>query len=629
MNDLVRDNVLVTAEIKDDPAKEVRTVSDLILEYLIQIDVDRIFGIPGGAIEPLFDAIARLERRKLTVSDRDFAHKAQSRGERSNSSAIKIVVARHEAGAAFMADGYSRESGRLGVCCATTGPGTTNLITGVASAYADRIPMLVITPQTALPHFGRHGLQDSSGDAIGVVEMFATCTRYNTFVSHAEQLEGKLFEAIYTAYRNPRGPVHLSIPMDILNQPVVTETPKFHVATLLRQPQSYDKQGTEALIEILSKNEKVVMFLGAGCLHDADIIVAFAELINAKIVTTPAGKGCVSAYHPLFCGVFGFAGHQSATDTLVDEGVKTVLAIGTTLGELETGGWCNTAILNDKLIHVDWAKENFSRSPMARLHVFGHIKILFATLIDTFSNRGDERTIGGMKLLETLSPSLSDYKSANKRQKLMALSQVANAKHGTNKDIKGQLIKPQLLMRELPRRLADSTHYYIDAGNAWAWATHLLHLRDAAAYQIGMGFGAMAWAIGAAIGAAIGGKKKVPIACITGDGSYLMSGQEITVAVAEQLPVIFVVLNDNCLGMVKHGQALGGGEPIGFQLPQVDFAAMANSVGAQGYVIKNTIELLEFDYEQLYHNNGPSLLDIHIDGDEVPPMGARMKTLDR
>ena len=626
MGDTVHDDALVSINTLEYPGREIRTLSDLILEYLVQIDVDHIFGIPGGAIEPLFDAIARLERRSFSVSDRDFDHKVQSRGERSNNRAIKMVVARHEAGAAFMADGYSRVTGRLGVCCATTGPGTTNLITGVASAYADRIPMLVITPQTALPHFGRHGLQDSSGDAISVVEMFSTCTRYNTFVSHAEQLEGKLFEAIYTAFQDPRGPVHLSIPMDILSQPVAIEMPKFHVATLLRQPKSFDEQGAAALIEILARKERVVIFLGAGCLHDAEIIIKFAELINARIVTTPAGKGCISAYHPLFCGVFGFAGHQYATDVLTSDDVKTVMAIGTTLGELETGGWCSTAILNEKLIHIDWEKENFSRSPMARLHVFGHINSLFEMLISRFSD-GEERE--SMQLLDSLSPSLRDFNAANMVQKRAALSEVMRSSRRASNDVAGQLIKPQMLMCELPKRLAGDTQFFIDAGNSWAWATHLLHLRHSGTYNIGMGFGAMAWAIGASIGASIGGNKAVPTVCMTGDGSYLMSGQEITVAVAEKIPVIFVVLNDSCLGMVKHGQKLGGGEPIAFQIPCVDFAAMAMSVGAKGYAINNTIELLEFDYAQLYQHEGPSLLDIHIDGDEVPPMGARMKTLDR
>ncbi len=625
MSGLVREDNLPDADA------HIRTVSDLILEYLIQINVDHIFGIPGGAIEPIFDAIARLERREFTVSDRDFSHKVQSRGARSNRGFVKMVVARHEAGAAFMADGYSRETGKLGVCCATTGPGTTNLITGVASAYADRIPMLVITPQTALPNFGKHGLQDSSGDAIGVVEMFATCTRYNSFVSHVEQLEGKLFEAIYTAHRNPRGPVHLSIPVDILSQSVEARTPQFHVATLLRQPRCFDQQGTSALAKILSQCKQVVMFLGAGCLRDAHIIIPFAELINARIVTTPAGKGCISAYHPLFCGVFGFAGHQNATNVLTSDDVDTVLAIGTTLGELESGGWCGDSILNEKLIHIDWASENFSRSPMARLHVFGHINILFKTLISMFSNMNSRSGNTPLKMLETLPPYLCDDISTTKKQKLVTLSQVVAGQSGAydHHETQQYLIKPQMLMRELTRRLADNTHYYIDAGNAWAWATHFLHLKHAGTYQIGMGFGAMTWAIGASIGAAIGRNKKIPVVCITGDGSYLMSGQEITVAVAEKLPVVFVVLNDSALGMVKHGQQLGGGEPIGFQLPRVNFSQMAIAVGAKGYTISSHRELLEFNYEKLYQNEGPCLLDIHIDGGEVPPMGVRMKTLDR
>jgi len=615
-----------------------RTVSDLILEYLAQIDVDHIFGIPGGAIEPLFDAIARRVQTKPIVSDRDFKYKVQSRGERSHSGIVNMVVARHEAGAAFMADGYSRETGKLGVCCATTGPGTTNLITGVASAYADRTPMLVITPQIALPNFGKNGLQDSSGDAIDVVRMFEPCTRYNTFVSHVDQLEHKLFEAIHTAFRHPRGPVHLSIPMDILKQSIGNKTAQFHVATLMRQPQSFDRQGFDALLNILKKSKKTVLFLGAGCLQNAHIIVAFAQLINAKIVTTPAAKGCISAYNPIFCGVFGFAGHKSAKDVLTNKENDTVLAIGTTLSELETGGWCSESILNEKLIHIDSAMENFSRSPMACLHVFGHIMPLFKALIKAFSDiKGYTPDIS--PAIQEVPPSSlyvrprgCGFFSAGKLVEISSRSHLMPdgfGRYHKHAAPKQQLIKPQFLMCELTKRLPENTHYYIDAGNAWAWATHYLHLKRAGSYQIGMGFGAMAWAIGASIGAAIGRQKKTPIACITGDGSYLMSGQEMTVAVAEELPVIFVVLNDQVLGMVKHGQKLGGGEPIGFELPRVNFAMMADAVGAKGYEITTLDEFLEFDFKKACSQKGPILLDIHVDAEEVPPMGTRMKTLDQ
>src|SRR5512145_733167 len=151
-----------------------RTYSDVIVEYLEQFGVEYVFSVPGSPLGPIYDALARSERRG---------------GSRS-------VLARHEGGAAFMADGYARETGKVGVCCATTGPGATNLITGVAGAYADHVPMLVITPQTPLPTFGLGPFQESSADAMDIVGMFEHCTRYNSLVSHPDQLEKKLAAAL-------------------------------------------------------------------------------------------------------------------------------------------------------------------------------------------------------------------------------------------------------------------------------------------------------------------------------------------------------------------------------------------------------------------------------------------------
>lgn len=548
-----KDNISETAAL-------TRTVSDLILEYLIQIDVDHIFGIPGGAIEPLFDAIARQKRRKTVMNGRDFTHKVQRRQDRQNIKSIKMITTRHEAGAAFMADGYSRETGKLGVCCATTGPGATNLITGIASAYMDRTPILVITPQTALPNFGKHSFQDSSGDAISIVDMLAPCTRYNTFVSHIEQLEGKLFEAIYTAFSHPRGPVHLSIPMDIMAQSIEMKGPLFHVASMLRQFNSYDRQGYLALCKLLMKTKKIVLFLGEGCLGYSDKIIEFAGLTGARIVTTPSAKGCVSAYHPLYRGVFGFAGHESATKTLVDDSVEMILAIGTTLSEFETSGWCDKAILNEKkLVHIDAEKENFSRSPMARLHVYSHLETLFDELIKHISNEKNrweyECLLANGRT--DLNNDLSSHESGSFIPKqILASNESAHFNRGNFSDL-AKPVKPQCLMLELSQRLPAKTRFIVDVGNSWSWATHFLHMKEAGKYRVGMGFGAMGWAIGAAIGTALA-EHEGPVVCITGDGSYLMSGQEITVAVECKLSLIFVILNDHSWGMIKHGQRLGG-----------------------------------------------------------------------
>jgi acetolactate synthase-1/2/3 large subunit len=183
-------------------------------------------------------------------------------------------------------------------------------------------------------------------------------------------------------------------------------------------------------------------------------------------------------------------------------------------------------------------------------------------------------------------------------------------------------------MRDLAMRFPVSTRFLVDAGNSWAWATHYLLPRSSGLYRVGMGFGAMGWAIGGSVGTAFG-CPGTPVVCITGDGSFLMNGQELTVAVAEKLPVIFVVLNDQALGMVKHGQLLGGGEPVAFELPPVDFAQIAQAMGAQGKTVRTTRELESLDIEGICRRSGPTVLDIQIDSEEVPPMGARLKNLKR
>lgn len=159
-------------------------MGDLLVAYLNQLGVEYVFGVPGGAIEPLYNALARSERN----------------------GGVRAVVARHETGAAFMADGYARNTGKLGVCCSTTGPGATNMITGVASAYENNVPMLAITAQTAISTFGKGAIQDSSYTGINTIGLYQHCTRYNTLISHPAQFEQKLSAAIMSAMGSPAGP---------------------------------------------------------------------------------------------------------------------------------------------------------------------------------------------------------------------------------------------------------------------------------------------------------------------------------------------------------------------------------------------------------------------------------------
>jgi acetolactate synthase-1/2/3 large subunit len=179
------------------------------------------------------------------------------------------------------------------------------------------------------------------------------------------------------------------------------------------------------------------------------------------------------------------------------------------------------------------------------------------------------------------------------------------------------------------------TCFLSDAGNSQAWAIHYLHPRVPAGigrlaseerFRACSEFVSMSWAVGAAVGTALGAPG-MPVVCITGDGSFLMGGQEITVAIQERLPVIFIILNDAALGMVKHGQRLAGSEQIAFELPEIDYCAMAKAMGAEAYIIRSIRDLRELDIESLCRRPGPTLLDVRIDREEIPPIGMRLRVL--
>jgi acetolactate synthase-1/2/3 large subunit len=576
---------------QSDIASEVlySTCADIIVDYLKQLDVDTVFGVPGGAIEPFFNALARSER----------------------SGGPRLVVARHEAGAAFMADGYYRETGKIGVVCSTTGPGATNLLTGVSSALADEVPMLVITAQTPLPKFGKRALQESSCTAIDTVGMFRHCTQFNTLVSHHEQLESKLVSAFMAAHRVPNGPVHISIPSDILRAPAKART-RIHADLLVHDFSMSDESAIQKLNEKLARVDTIAMFIGNGAGGASRQIMEFAELTNAAFVTGPMGKSWVDETHPQYRGVYGFAGHDSARQLFQSDDVDLIIAVGAALSELGTGGWKNE-LLNTKLVHIDSSVEHFTRSPMANLHVFGNIDTIFERLIENVKTaRSWGRkwvTIPGRNLEKNL---LGTYATLNDPQKCVS---------------DAVPVKPQRLMTHLSQNLPADTRVFVDAGNGWAWATHYLALsNNTGNYRLAMGYGSMAWAIGAAIGSGLG-NREAPTLCIVGDGSYLMSAQEITVAAQQSLPVVFLVLNDAAMGMVMHGQKLGDQESIGWELNQVNYAAMAESMGIDGVVIEHPRQLLTLDFEELFRKQGPTLIDVRIDRDEVPPMADRVKGL--
>lgn len=580
-------------------------VSDLIASYLEHIGVEYVFGIPGGAIEPLYNALARSGRR----------------------GGPRPVVARHEAGAAFMADGYARETGKLGVCIATSGPGATNMITGIACAHDNNIPVLAITGLPTLPSFGKNALQESSSISVNPTAMFRHCTRYNSLVSHADQLERKLINAIMSTWQAPGGAAHLSIPLDILRTPLKHAAPAYDLSKLLGQkPSLIDEEAIRELHRDICRSHRIVFLIGSACGEAVEAIMGLVERSGALFITTPDAKGLINPGHPAYCGVFGFGGHSSADELLADT-PDLLLAFGTGFAELISGNRSDT-LLGEHLVHIDSSEENLLRTPMARQHVRGRILTVCQRLRQLLD--ADPGAIARSRLDTSASPGES---------RVVFCQPEAMDSDATP-------IKPQRLMKMLSDRCPPTTRFFADIGNSMVWAAHYLRLCDrrhqpsrpaspealkqrsgtANWLRLIMEFCPMGWAIGSAIGTARG-NPNCPVVCITGDGAYLMSGQEITVAAQEGLPVVFVVLNDAAYGMVKHGQRLANAERIGTELPRIDYRKLAESMGIQGYVIESPQDIEALNFPALFRHKGPTLLDVRVDPEEVPPMSLRMKAL--
>ncbi len=565
------------------------TFADLVVDYLAQLGIEWVFGVPGGAIEPLFDALARSGR----------------------AGGPQLVVARHECGAAFMADGYYRETGRMGVVCSTTGPGATNLITGVSSAMADHVPMLVITAQTALPKFGRRALQESSCTAIDTVAMMRHCTVFSSLVSHAEQLEGKLISAIMAAHRSPHAPAHLSIPSDVLS---FTSAPpqRIHADLFAHDFKIADDRAIEVLWRKVFKVDTLAVFIDGEIGPAAEQVVAFCEKVNAPFVVGPTGKYWVDERHPLYRGVYGFAGHSSARAVFSEGRPDLILAVGSALTELATGGW-DAHLLNTRLVHIDQNAEHFTRSPMANHHVCSDPDLVFSKLNSLVSD-----ALAGGKRWQCCVEREVPVNCLGTRATLDA--------GGRCRDTSAP-VKPQRLMAALNRVLPPDTRMYLDAGNAWAWATHyFVNTEYRGLVRIGTGFGAMGWGLAAAIGSAKANPDVLTV-CLVGDGAYLMSAQEISVAAQQRLPVVFIVLNDAALGMVMHGQRIAGAEPIGWELNRVNYAMQAQSIGVPGIVVHSAAQIEEMDFNTFQQLRGPVLLDVRIDREEMPPIAQRVKDL--
>jgi len=563
--------------------EDVMTAAEVIINSLEKHGVEYVFGVPGGAIEPLNCAL----------------HK----------SAIKVIVAKHEEGAAFMADGYARVSGNLGVCCSTSGPGATNMITGLSSSNADSIPVIALTGQIATSVFGKGAVQEFTTHTFGIVSIFRQVTKYSDIVINETKAGEMIAKARRLALGGRRGAVHLNLPTDIMKRKVVEAPDKCSITSIA----GFDRQGVKSAAQLLLNAKKPVIVAGWGTvLSRADAeLRELAELVDIPVATSPKAKGILDESHPLSLGVLGFAGAAAAHEYIIKNDVDVMLGVGTSFNEWITSGWDKRLLPKQALIQIDIDCDEIGKNFFVDVGIPGDSKHVMRELIYELRRQMNKgATVGEGRSREVAS---IKKKLAVKRKKM-----------------DGMPYSPQRLMMDLVGSLPKNTIYFADNGNSLAWSIRYIPITVPYSFYIGLGFASMGFATAASVGGKLAAGDR-PVVALVGDGSFLMNGMEIATAVEYNIPVIWVIMNNSMLGMVYHGRKLmqnpEGGMKSHFKT--VDFVKVAEGLGARGIRITKPGEINREMMDEIIAAGVPTVLDVIIDPEEVPPMHSRTASLEK
>jgi acetolactate synthase-1/2/3 large subunit len=553
------------------------TTAGLLLQYLQEEGVEYIFGVPGTSLVPLYHAINKQD-------------------------AIKPILTKHEEGAAFMADGCARVSGNIGVCYATSGPGATNLVTGVANAYMDNIPLLVITGQVPTSIYGKGTFQDSTKEGVDSVAMFDPITKYSTMVMSKYKVPEIIREAFRIALSGKKGPVHVSCPKDIMEEEV--EDTLLPPKTYRVKPEYFDRRLVIDAAEKLVRAKKPAMLVGSGVIASAATsqVLELAEMLNIPVATTPKGKGSFPESHELSLGVLGFAGSPAAEEYIIGD-VDVLLVVGASLNQMTTFSWEPKIMPSDCLIHIDIDPSQIGKNYPADIGLVGDCVAVLSEISFRILRGLQER----------------DPKAERPIEEVVKFKQrvdvFVNEEKMHSKDVP---IKPQALMREFQEILPQDAIVFADTGNHTCWAIHYLKFEQP---NFISAFGMLA--MGYATAAAIGGKLAAPhrpVIAIVGDGCFLMNGMEVATAVNYNVPVVWIVLNNARLGLVHELQKFSLVEKtVSTTFNRVDLAKVAEGLGAQGFTIERPGELSEI-LPRALESGKPTVIDVLIDPDEVPPI---------
>ncbi len=562
-------------------------VVDVLLRYLQAEGVRFVFGVPGGLLHPFFEAL-----------------------ERSND--VRLIVPKHEEGGAFMADGFARASRGLAVCAGTSGPGATNMLTGVACAFADGVPLLVISGQVASYALGKGAAQETPREDIDIVAMFRPVTKYSAMVTSAVSLGHHLRRALRLALTGRPGPVHLNIPVDLWEKPLEEEW--FDPRTYRPQTRTFDRQAVQATVDLLLQAKYPVLLAGSGvCTAGAEEhLKTLADLLPARVATTPRGKGVFPENDPRSLGILGVAGHRDARDTILGPDVDVLMTVGASLNETTTFNWNPNFVPSRALIQVDIDADRIGRNYPVDVPLVGDAQSI---LVETVYHLHRSIREGAYpKSQWDKSPPLN-----------RTHTRYEDAKHRTSDALP---LTPQRWRVDLEEVLPKDAIVFSDIGGHMLFNMHNLCIRDGQRFIINLGFGSMGHGTIAPIGAALAVPSR-PVFALVGDGCFTMQGMDLLTAVEYDVPVIWIVENNNMHGITWHcSKILGHGtafESIKYRHP-IEVASIARAMGMSSWVVDAPGRMQEAVGEAL-RRRGPALIEVRIDAEIQPPLGERMRSL--
>ncbi len=562
-------------------------VIEVFLNYLRAEGARVVFGVPGGLLHPFFEAVDEAED-------------------------LRLVCTKHEGGAAFMADGYARVSGQLSVCASTAGPGATNLLTGVAVAYSDGVPMLVITGQPPTHNLGKGAAQEATREDIDIVDMFRPVTKYSTMVNSPASLALHLRRALRRALSGRQGPVHLNIPVDLWNQPLDEDW--FDPKTYRTETTTFDRKAVQRAADALLSAEYPVILAGSGTRASGaqQHLRALAELLPARVATSPRGKGLFSEDHVLSLGVLGHAGHAQARETIFGDEVDVLLTVGAALDETTTFSWDRRLLPRRSLLQLDIDPDQLGRNYPVDIPLVGDAQSILTELVYHLHRAMREGRAAASRW-EKDAPLLRGAERSGEMDMRLADTEP---------------VTPQRWRAELQAVLPEDAIVFSDVGGHMLFNIRHLHFRDTQRFALNMGFASMGHGTCAAIGAALASPERRVFA-IVGDGCFAMNGMELLTAVEYQIPVVWIVENNNMHGITWHGsQMIGSGRALDCVKLQraTHIASIGRAMGLDAWTVSRADEVIPAVRGAL-KCGGPALIEVIVDPSIPPPLVDRAKSI--